>query len=191
MKRSVSYFRVASRLAWCGLAAALFAGCVTADSPLGVRTIHRNYIGPTVGFGINTPSGTYHSQTAEPDCGGFTGGSSTGLGFGLTYEYWFKQNLSSNGIVARVMYQQMPSEFTADYGSVPFLDPATNQRVTVAETHKAKVTYNVITARIAYLFAVPNTALGFEFGPSIGLANTLNLQQTLHLDQSAASRRNR
>lgn len=186
MNRKQLAKHILPRIALCVLAGTVLYGCATADSPLGVRTFKRTFVGATVGVGINTPSGTYHSQTAEPDCGGFTGGSNTGLNYGLTFEYLFQQKASSSGIVARIFYWQMPGQFTADYGAVPFLNPTTGKPVTVAETHVADVTYNLINARIAYGYGIPTTPITVEVGPSIGLASTVNLKQTLHLDQGVA-----
>ncbi len=162
------------------------SGCTPTDSPLFVRGPQRRlYIGPTVGLGVNSPSGSFHSQTAAyPDCGGFNGGSNTGLGFGLSMDYWFQQKLSSNGIILRAMMQNMPGEFTNDYGGVLVLNPLTGKPSPVAESNVASVDYTLIAARLAYVYMVPNMRLGIEVGPSIGVATKLGVTQKLQLSGS-------
>lgn len=170
------------------MACVLFAGCASVDSPLSPRGLTRRmYLGPTLGFSVNTPTGNFHSQSPQqPDCGGFTGGSGTGAIVGLVFDYWFQQKLSSNGIVARILFEQTPGTFTADYGSVPILNPYTRSPEQVPETHVADVSNSLINARIAYLYSIPSTAIGIEFGPSVGITSKLHIMQHLHIDQSAA-----
>jgi hypothetical protein len=157
-------------------------------SPLSApREIRKLYVGPTVGFGINSPTGTFHTQTPNlPDCGGFTGGSNSGLGFGLVVDYWFASKLTSNSVILRGMMQSMPSTFTTDYGGVPVLNPLTGKPEPVNETHTANIDYSIIAARLAYVYMIPSTRLGVELGPSIGIAGKLGVRQSLQINPSVS-----
>ena len=188
MFRTEHFFSILGRLVLCVGAAVVLVSCAAVDSPLSPRGPQRRiYLGPTVALGINGVGGTFHSQSPNgSDCNGFTGGSSVGFGAGLAMEYWFAQSLVSNGIVARIMYQQMPSTFTNDYGSVPFWNPQLQKAESVRETHDATVDYSLINIRLAYLYSIPATAFGLEIGPSIGIASGLNIKQTLKIDEAVS-----
>lgn len=189
MFRTEHFYSILGRLVLCVGAAVVLVSCAAVDSPLSPRGPQRRiYLGPTVALGINGVGGTFHTQSPNgPDCNQFVGGSSAGFGAGLAMEYWFAQNLVSNGIVARIMYEQLPGTFTNDYGTVPFLNPITKQRQDVHETHQADVTYSLINIRLAYLYSIPATAVGIEIGPSIGIASSLNVKQTLNIAPNSVS----
>jgi len=145
------------------------------------------YVGASAGYSVNTIGGDFHSLTANPDCGGFTGGSGSGFAVGIDAEYLLKQDLhAASGIELRLTYEQKPGTFTTVYGPVSFLNTVTNQPENVVENHVANVTYDVMDARLMYIYAVPHTMVGVELGPSVGIVSTLNVHQQLEIDQSVS-----
>lgn len=142
------------------------------------------FVGASAGYSINSAGGEFHSLTANPDCGGFTGGSGSGVAVGADIDYLLKQDLhSSSGINLRFTYEQKPGTYTTVYGPVRFFNATTNQPEDVVENHIADVTYNVLDARLMYVYAVPHSMLGVELGPSIGIVSALNVKQHLQIDQ--------
>jgi hypothetical protein len=171
------------------IAGALFTGCAPSGySPMEAPSLPRQwYVGASGGYSVNTTAGDFHSLTANPDCGGFTGGSGSGFAAGINAEYLLKQDLhATSGINLRLTYEQKPGTFTTVYGPVNFFNTATNRPVSVIENHTANITYNVLNARLMYVYAVPHTMVGVELGPSVGIVSTLNVQQQLEIDQSVS-----
>ncbi|MGH7954433.1 MAG: hypothetical protein ACREOZ_00575, partial [Gloeomargaritales cyanobacterium] len=141
------------------------------------------FIGPSVGYSVNMAGGGFHSLTANPDCGGFTGGSGSGIAAGIAAEYLFKQEMDvSSGIMFRFDFEQKPGSFTTTYGPVMYYNSVTQKPEEVAENHIADITYNVLNARLLYMYSVPHTKIGVELGPSIGIVSKLNVHQHLQIN---------
>lgn len=144
----------------------------------------RIYVGPVVGFNRVQQTGGFLSQSTDVSCPSFKDGSANGFFAGVSFEYLIGDPKSSrSSIIARLLYNTMPSTFVTPGDNLPSLVRVNNvDEVRTSTTeNEARITYNLVNLELMYRFSLGNTPFGIVAGPDIGYAITQNLDQDYKL----------
>lgn len=146
----------------------------------------RIYMGPIVGYNRVMNSGGFPSFSNDVNCPTFTDGSGSGFFAGWAFEYLLGDpKTSKSSIIARVIYDNLPSSFTQSGDRLPSLvRDAVNNRDTVIFTttqHVAEIKYTTIDLDIMYRFNLGATPLGLTAGIAPGFAMTQQAVQKFML----------
>ncbi len=153
----------------------------------------RIYMGPIVGYNKVMNSGGFASFSNDINCPTFADGSGNGFFGGWTFEYLLGDPKNSkSSLIARILYNSMPSSFTEKGDHLPSLvhDAGTGRDTVIFTTtqHVAEVKYAVIDLDLVYRFNLGNTPLGIDVGLTPGFAMTQNLVQKFELIDPANAR---
>jgi hypothetical protein len=144
----------------------------------------RIYVGPVVGFNRVQQTGGFLSQSTDVSCPSFKDGSANGFFAGVSFEYLIGDPKSSkSSIIARLLYNTMPSTFVTPGDNLPSLVRINNvDEVRTSTTeNEARISYNLVNLELMYRFSLGNTPFGIVAGPDIGYAITQNLDQDYKL----------
>ena len=153
----------------------------------------RIYMGPIVGYNKVMNSGGFASFSNDINCPTFADGSGNGFFAGWTFEYLLGDPKNSkSSLIARILYDNMPSSFTEKGDHLPSLvrDGSTGRDTVIFTTtqHVAEIKYATIDLDLVYRFNLGNTPLGIDVGLSPGFAMTQNLVQKFQLIDPANAR---
>ncbi len=164
--------------------AIFFTDIVTAqdigETPLGPSgSSSAIYLGPVVGYNRSMHSVDLASFATDPLCPFFTNGSSNGFHVGFFYEQILGNATSQHSLVARVLYNSMPSFFEKVGDTYPSLiDDGKGGLTTVNSStkHTVDVAYNMASLDIMYKFRAV-LGLVLTVGPTIDFVLSKKLTQ--------------
>ncbi|OGU59990.1 MAG: hypothetical protein A2X64_03825 [Ignavibacteria bacterium GWF2_33_9] len=154
------------------------------------------FIGPVFGYNRSMHSVSLKTFADEGNvntdpCPTFDNGQSNGFYVGFTYEHILGDYKNSNSsIIARVMYQTMPSYLEIGGDEYPSLvtivdadgNVVDEQIVNSSTLWTAEVDYSMITFEAVYkINPFEGNNLGFTIGPTFDYALTKNLDQRMKL----------
>jgi hypothetical protein len=161
--------------------AILFPVIVNAqDSPLDpVDAGGAILLGPVVGYNRSMHSVDLASFAQDPLCPFFTNGSSNGFHIGFFYEQILGEKTSQHSVVARVLYNSMPSFFEKVGDTYPSLVDDGNGGYTTVNSstkHTVDVAYNMVSLDIMYKFRAV-LGLVLTVGPTVDFIMKKELTQ--------------
>lgn len=141
----------------------------------------RIYVGPVVGYNRALHSSGFQSVAGDVLCPDFTSGTDNGYYFGFSGEYLLgKPQDSKSSIIARIVYNYLPANYSEPGDVLPSLDP-NGVVVESSVRHVAEIKYSLIDLELIYKLNLFNSSFGVVVGPTIGMVLQSKREQRLEL----------
>jgi len=141
----------------------------------------RIYVGPVVGYNRSLHSSGFQSIAGDVLCPDFTSGTDNGYYFGFSGEYLLgKPQDSRSSIIARIVYNYLPANYSEVGDNLPSLDP--NSVVVFSSVrHVAEIKYSTLDLELIYKLNLFSSSFGVVVGPTIGFVLNSAREQRLEL----------